>query len=495
MWTGVALVVVAAVLTQVISFFTYYYTRHTVEQQTVERTHRDLKEMERINNLKARVESAITSNIGTVEECLNNPQDLYDICVDLVKRNKHIIGSAIALRPGSVTHGNSVIESFAAFAYQADDNGTVMTKHLPYEYQKAEWYERAMANDSACWSEPYRDTGGSDMLIYTFSAPIHNEKNQCIGVFTGDINYKEMVIGNADYEGTFNRMGLWILISQIVSIGLIIIIVWRSVTSIHRVNKLQTDQKLINQELKIASDIQKSMLPTTSPEVNAEHKLDIRMKLLGSSNISADFFDYFYKDNSLVFCLGDVPGSNVRAALMMAINCSVFRTAATIADNSASTISPMAIVKAMNRSFFSTNEAKMFTSLLVGVLNIDTAQLTYCVAGHPQPVILSEENGIRQLDGNPNVPVGVIDEYDYKEECVSLNTDDTLFLYTDGLIETENMAHNTFGIKRMMIRLEKSLENKETPLRIIERMTTDVEKYREETKRMDDAVMVAIKIL
>ena len=224
---GVALVVVAAVLTQVISFFTYYYTRRTVEQQTTERTHRNLKEMERINNLKARVESAITSNIGTVEECINNPKDLYDICVDLVNRNKHIIGSAIALRPGSVVHGNSVIKSFAAFAYQAKDDGIVMTKHLPYDYQKAEWYERPMAKDSVWWSEPYKDTGGSDMLIYTFSAPIHNNKNQCIGVFTGDINYKEMVIRDADYEDTFQRLGIWILISQIVSVGLIIIIVWR----------------------------------------------------------------------------------------------------------------------------------------------------------------------------------------------------------------------------------------------------------------------------
>jgi len=190
-----------------------------------------------------------------------------------------------------------------------------------------------------------------------------------------------------------------------------------------------------------------------------------------------------------------VPGSNVRASLMMAINCSVFRTAATIANDSAGVLSPMAIVKAMNRSFCSIKDDKMFTTLLVGVLNIDTAQLTYCIAGHPQPVILSHENGIRQLDGSPNIPVGVIDDYDYKEECVSLNADDTLFLYTNGLIETENMAHNTFGIKRMMVRLEKSLENKETPERIIERMSTDVEKFREKTERVDDAVMVAIKML
>ena len=495
MWMGIALVVVAAVLTQVISYLTYTYTKHTVEWKTADRTQHNLKELERISNLKARVESAVTATSSVIEENLQNPQEIYDVCIKMVGRNKHIIGSAVALRPGTIAINGSTTSPFAAFAYQADDDGAVVTKQLPYDYVKAEWYERPMTKDSVWWSEPYRDTGGSEMLIYTFSAPIHNASRKCIGVLTGDINYKDMVYRNIDDDDNFKNLRIWILLSQIASIALIVLIVWRSTINIFRVNKLQTAQDLMNQELKIASDIQKSMLPTTSPEANAEHKLDIRVKLLGSTDISADFYDYFYRGHSLVFCLGDVPGSNVRASLMMAINCSVFRTAATIANDSAGVLSPMAIVKAMNRSFCSIKDDKMFTTLLVGVLNIDTAQLTYCIAGHPQPVILSHENGIRQLDGSPNIPVGVIDDYDYKEECVSLNADDTLFLYTNGLIETENMAHNTFGIKRMMVRLEKSLENKETPERIIERMSTDVEKFREKTERVDDAVMVAINML
>ena len=498
MWMGVAMIVVAAVLTQLISYISYSYTKRTVEWQTAERTHRDLKELERINNMKARVESAVTATVSNVEENLQNPQELYKICGKLVARNEHIIGSAVALHPGFVFENDSTAtaaKTFAAFAYQSDDNGMVKTKQLQYDYAKSEWYKTPMERNAVWWSQPYRDTGGSDMLIYTFSAPLHNGNRQCVGVLTGDINYKEMVFRSADDENNFRRLRMWILLSQIVSIGLIVLIVWRSASSIRRVNELMTEQELMNQELKIAGDIQKSMLPATSVKENTKHKLDISVKLLSASDISADFYDYFYTGQSLVFCLGDVPGSKVRASLMMAITRSVFRTAATTFGNTNGELSPVTIVKAMNHTFCSIQDNQMFTTLLIGVLDLDSGRLTYCNAGHPWPVVLSPKNGIRLLGVNPNIPVGVVDDYDYKEQYVTLSTNDTIFLYTDGLTETENNTHKPFGTKRMMIRLEKSLENGEAPERIIERMAADVEKYRGRTDRFDDAVMVGIKLL
>ena len=69
------------------------------------------------------------------------------------------------------------------------------------------------------------------------------------------------------------------------------------------------------------------------------------------------------------------------------------------------------------------------------------------------------------------------------------------FFYTDGLYETENNFHEIFGMKRMMIRLKKSAENDESPKNIVERMTADVEKFRGNAKRIDDAVMVVIKAI
>ena len=78
---------------------------------------------------------------------------------------------------------------------------------------------------------------------------------------------------------------------------------------------------------------------------------------------------------------------------------------------------------------------------------------------------------------------------------ITLSKDSTMFFYTDGLYETENNFHEIFDMKRMMIRLKKSAENDESPKNIVERMTADVEKFRGNAKRIDDAVMVVIKAI
>ena len=85
---------------------------------------------------------------------------------------------------------------------------------------------------------------------------------------------------------------------------------------------------------------------------------------------------------------------------------------------------------------------------------------------------------------------------DGKTFCVLRNSSDwDTFFYTDGLYETENNFHEIFDMKRMMIRLKKSAENDKSPKNIVERMTADVEQFRGNAKRIDDAVMVVIKAI
>lgn len=492
MWMGVTIIVVAAVLIELITFATYVYTKRTVGWKTAERAAESMKEMQRISEMKARVETAVQTTVGSVEENLQNPDELYRICAKLVHRNDHIIGSAVALSPGFYQQGST---EFAAFAFQSNDNSPVTTKQLPYDYETWEWFATPMKKDTLWWSEPYYDEGGSDMLIYTFSAPLHNKQHECVGVLTADVNFKEMVSGISVDDTLFDRFHLWTLLSQLLCMALIMLIVWRSSKSIRQLNKVQTKQDLMTKELQIASDIQKTMLPVTSQQEDERHHLDIRVKLLSASDVSADLYDYFYTGRSLVFCLGDVPGNNVRASMMMAVTRSVFRTAAATVATTSDIPSPAAIVRAVNKSLCSIQESQMFTTLFVGVLNLDTDCLTYCNAGHPQPVILSPTDGAQQLEIKPNVPVGIVEDYEYEELNITLTKDSTMFFYTDGLYETENTFHELFGMKRMMIRLKKSAESNESPKDIVERMTADVEKFRGNAKRIDDAVMVVIKAI
>lgn len=491
MWMGVAVIVIAAVLNEVVSFATYSYTRRTVSRQTAVQTMEDLKELQRINDLKARVEAAVQATVATVEENLQNPQEFYRICTKLVDRNQHIIGSAVALQPGFYHKGDSA--QFAVFAFQTADNQPVTTKHLPYDYETWEWYAKPVERDTMWWSQPYTDTGGSNMIIYTFSVPLHNSRHECIGVLTGDINFDDMVFRSTADDSLFDRLRLWTILSLLISLALVVFIVWRSMRSFRRVNELMTQQQMLTQELQIASMIQSAMLPTTSDVENARHSMDVKVRLLSASDVSADLYDYFYTGHSMVFCLGDVPGTNVRASVMMAVTRSVFRTAATAVASMADEPSPAAIVTAMNRSLSSIGDSEMFTTLFVGVLNLDTARLSYCNAGHPWPVILRPGGGTQQIELRPNIPVGIMEDYEYGEMHVTLTPGSTFFCYTDGLYETENLQHEPFGQRRMMARLKKSADNGETPAQVIDRMADAVEQFRGSAPRRDDAVMVAIK--
>ena len=88
-----------------------------------------------------------------------------------------------------------------------------------------------------------------------------------------------------------------------------------------------------------------------------------------------------------------------------------------------------------------------------------------------------------------------MEDYDYEELHATLQKGSTLFLYTDGLYETENYRHEAFGMKRMMARLTKSAEDNESPKKIIDRMSSAVESFRGNMPRIDDAVMVAIRTI
>ena len=293
MWRGITIIIVAAVLSEVVSVGTYYYIKYAVSWRMSEQTSKNLKELERINNMKARVESAVMATVTAVEEKIEDPKEIYRICAKLVDRNPHIIGSAVALAPEFCSKDKT---AFAAFAYQVVDGSAVMTKQLPYDYQHSEWYAHSMEKDTAWWSEPYKDTGGSDMLIYTFSAPIHNQRHECIGVLTGDIDYKEMVFHRPGEEAEFGRLFMWIFFSQFVSIVLIVFIVWRSTKSIRLLNKVTAVQDVMTRELQIASNIQSSMLPVTPNQENIRHQVDVKVKLLSANDISAEDFAQAIKD-------------------------------------------------------------------------------------------------------------------------------------------------------------------------------------------------------
>jgi sigma-B regulation protein RsbU (phosphoserine phosphatase) len=220
----------------------------------------------------------------------------------------------------------------------------------------------------------------------------------------------------------------------------------------------------------------------------------MQTKILQAPDVSADFYDYLYVGQSVVFCIGDVPGSNVKASLMMSVTRSAFRTAVSVNSHTLE-LSPAAIMSAMNKALCSINHNEMFTTLFLGVLNLDNARLTYCCAGNPAPVVMSPSTGAKLLETLPNIPIGIMEEYEFEEQKITLIDDFTLFLYNDGLYELENIHHEMFGQKRMMTRLDKSALAGDNPEKILSKMQEALESHRGSAHQADDVTMLALKII
>ena len=242
----------------------------------------------------------------------------------------------------------------------------------------------------------------------------------------------------------------------------------------------------IESELKVAHDIQMSMLPKTFPPYPERHDLDIYGSLTPAKGVGGDLFDFHIRDEKLFFCIGDVSGKGVPASLYMAVTRSLFRNVSTYASQ------PADIVTALNNAQVEGNDTNMFVTLFVGVLDLQTGLLTYCNAGHDAPLLVGRDVG--ELPCEPNLPIGVIADFQFKNQEIRLDPGTTIFLFTDGLNEAENAEHAQFGDVRIWKTAQKMLaEQRHQPKELIGEMTDKVHQFVGDAEQSDDLTMLAIQ--
>ena len=241
--------------------------------------------------------------------------------------------------------------------------------------------------------------------------------------------------------------------------------------------KTTTAQKsAIESELSVARTIQMSMLRTDTPD---RPDLTISAMLNPAKAVGGDLYDFFVRDNCLYFCIGDVAGKGVPAALVMTTVCETFRLLAE------SESEPMRIVCRMNDVINRDNSMTIFITFFAGVLDLETGHLRYCNAGHKAPIV----NGMK-LPVHCNLPLGAIPDWAFQAQEADLAPDSTIFLYTDGLDEAEDANHKMFGDKRIM----EVIQNTESePQTLIGRMKQAVADFVGETEQSDDLTMLCLK--
>ena len=255
------------------------------------------------------------------------------------------------------------------------------------------------------------------------------------------------------------------------------------VRQIEETKSANEEKGRIESELNIARDIQMSMLPKIFPPFPDRNDVEVFAQQNPAKEVGGDLYDFYIRDEKLFFCIGDVSGKGVPASLVMAVIRTLFRT---ISFREAQ---PDRIMYGMNNAIADNNESNMFVTLFLGVLDLPSGRLRYCNAGHNSPLLKGEQH-ISLLPCSPNVPLGVMSDwkFDHQETTVSLET--CIFLYTDGLTEAENIAHDQFEEQRMIdVAQQASCQPKE----LIEHMFSAVHQFVGSAEQSDDLTMLAIQ--
>ena len=254
--------------------------------------------------------------------------------------------------------------------------------------------------------------------------------------------------------------------------------------------KETTAQKAsIESDLRIASEIQMGMLPSMPPKLG-EYSNDVQLyaSLTPAKEVGGDLFDFYFRDEKLFFCIGDVSGKGVPASLFMAVTRSVFRTV------SAHESMPDRIMTTINKTIADMNKRNMFVTLFVGVLDLPTGRLHYCNAGHDSPLLVGA--GVGELPCDPNIPVGFMSSWKYTLQEAQIFTGTTIFLFTDGLTEAMDADYAQFSMQRVNdVAIKVLSHGQQEPRQFIEQMTNAVHKFVGDAEQSDDLTMMAIQYI
>jgi sigma-B regulation protein RsbU (phosphoserine phosphatase) len=210
-----------------------------------------------------------------------------------------------------------------------------------------------------------------------------------------------------------------------------------------------TKQRL-ESELTIARDIQMTGLRKEFPPFPDRTDFDIYAMITSAREVGGDLYDFFLADDhTLCFVIGDSSGKGVPAALHMAAARILVRALTDSAIRASSGIEPGAIMGGINRELSRDNVSGMFVTMIFGTLDTATGELRYVNAGHNYPFVIRGDGSVDVLATKSEIVAGAVEDFDYTTHSVTLNGDDAIFLYTDGVTEAMNGKQELYGMANL----------------------------------------------
>ena len=256
---------------------------------------------------------------------------------------------------------------------------------------------------------------------------------------------------------------------------------------INNLASITAEKERISTELNVATQIQADMLPRIFPAFPERKEFDIYASMNPAKEVGGDFYDFFFIDDKhLALVMADVSGKGVPAALFMVISKTLIKTRALMGGT------PSEILYDVNNQLCEGNDAGLFVTVWLGILDIETGKITAANAGHEYPALKRVDNTSFELLKDKHTPaVATIEEIRFKNYEIELNPGDVLFIYTDGVAEATNSSEELYGTDRMIKDLNKYTDSKIDELLI--NMKKEVDKFTGDAPQFDDITMLGLR--
>ena len=260
----------------------------------------------------------------------------------------------------------------------------------------------------------------------------------------------------------------------------------KTVTYMDKVVKVTAEKERIGAELSLATDIQAAMLPHIFPAFPDRPEFDIYASMDPAKEVGGDFYDYFLIDEDhLCMVIADVSGKGVPAALFMMASKIILQSVAMLG------YSPAQILARTNDAICSNNEAQMFVTVWLGILQLSTGKLVAANAGHEYPALKGPDGPFELCKDKHGFVIGGMDGVRYREYELQLQRGSKLFVYTDGVPEATDAEKQLFGNERMLAALNEVADA--APVDVLKHVRYAVDSFVKDAEQFDDLTMLCME--
>ena len=260
----------------------------------------------------------------------------------------------------------------------------------------------------------------------------------------------------------------------------------RTLEYVDQVRKVTAEKERIGAELSLATQIQASMLPHIFPAFPERSEFDIFASMDPAKEVGGDFYDYFLiDDDHLCMVIADVSGKGVPAALFMMASKIILQSVAMLGN------SPAEILARTNEAICSNNEAQMFVTVWLGILELSTGRLVAANAGHEFPVLKLPNGDFELYKDRHGFVIGGMEGVRYREYEIQMEPGAKLFVYTDGVPEATDADKELFGTGRMLDAL--NADKSAAPVQVLKNVRRAVDGFVKDAEQFDDLTMLCLE--